>query len=110
MLEAQAIKRVDRIGQTKPKRRNRFLIRDTAEENVYKFSCERANAMSDLASDHSLKSAARTKGSPWVTCALFARPAGTVIRRDSGGASCDESEMDESEMRRWINTTHDMVQ
>jgi len=40
---------------------------------------------------------------------LLARPAGRLYVADSE-APCDESEMDVSEMRRWINTTHDMVQ
>lgn len=61
-LEAQAIKRVDRIGQTHPTCVHRFIIRDTVEENVYKFSTERANAMTDLASDHSLQKKAKDDG------------------------------------------------
>ena len=109
-LEAQAIKRVDRIGQTKPTCVHRFLIRDTVEENVYKFSCERANAMSDLASDHSLQKRGADEGLTLGDLrALLARPAGRLYVADSE-APCDESEMDVSEMRRWINTTHDMVQ
>ena len=109
-LEAQAIKRVDRIGQTKPTCVHRFLIRDTVEENVYKFSCERANAMSDLASDHSLQKRGADEGLTLGDLrTLLARPAGRLYVADSE-APRDESEMDVSEMRRWINTTHDMVQ
>lgn len=61
-LEAQAIKRVDRIGQTQPTCVHRFIIRDTVEENVYKFSTERANAMNDLASDRSLQKKGKDDG------------------------------------------------
>jgi len=91
-LEAQAIKRVDRIGQTKPTCVHRFLIRDTVEENVYKFSRERANAMSDLASDHSLQKRGADEGLTLGDLrALLARPAGRLYDADSE-APRDESD------------------
>ena len=72
-LEAQAIKT---RGQNRSNRNRRaclrVLIRDTVRRNVYKFSCERANAMSDLASDHSLQKRGADEGLTFkVTCALF---------------------------------------
>lgn len=50
-MEAQAVKRVDRIGQTRPTCVHRFMIRGTIEENVFKFARKKANEMNDLASD-----------------------------------------------------------
>ena len=61
-MEAQAIKRVDRIGQTRPTCVHRFFIRDTIEENVQKFSRQRADAMSDIASDVALQKKGKDAG------------------------------------------------
>ena len=36
--EAQAMKRVDRIGQTRPTCVHRFMLAGTVEENVHEFS------------------------------------------------------------------------
>ena len=61
-MEAQAIKRVDRIGQTRPTCVHRFVIRDTVEENVQKFSTERSNAMCDVSSDLSMHKKGKEDG------------------------------------------------
>lgn len=53
-LEAQAIKRVDRIGQLKPTCVHRFIIRHSIEENVFKLARQRMDELSDIASDLSL--------------------------------------------------------
>ena len=53
-LEAQAIKRVDRIGQLKPTCVHRFMIRQTIEETVYSLARQRVDELSDIASDLSL--------------------------------------------------------
>ena len=42
--EAQATKRVDRIGQTKPTCVHRFLLQGTVEENVQALSTRRKEA------------------------------------------------------------------
>jgi E3 ubiquitin-protein ligase SHPRH len=78
-LEAQAIKRVDRIGQTRATCVHRFMIRGTIEENIYKFSQKRANEMNDLASDISRQNTNTKKGlTLGEVRALVSRPTSVV--------------------------------
>jgi len=50
-VEAQAVKRVDRIGQTRPTFVHRFLIRGTVEENVHSVNHLRKHASNARPSD-----------------------------------------------------------
>ena len=95
-MEAQAIKRVDRIGQTRPTCVHRFFIRDTIEENVHNFSRQRADAMSDIASDVALQKKGKDAGLTLGELrALLERPDGRARRaldarrRDGDGDDVD---------------------
>ena len=44
-VEAQAVGRVHRIGQTKPTYVHRFIVEASVEEQVHRLSCDRLAAM-----------------------------------------------------------------
>lgn len=77
--EAQAVGRVDRIGQTKATHVHRFVIQHSVEENVHRLGQHRAAAMDLAASAVRRGKAAGDRG------ALTLRDVAALLQEDTGG-------------------------
>lgn len=77
--EAQAVGRVDRIGQMKATHVHRFVIQDSVEENVHRLGQHRAAAMDLAAAAVRRGKAAGDRG------ALTLRDVAALLQEDAGG-------------------------
>ncbi|KAL4857890.1 E3 ubiquitin-protein ligase [Chlorella vulgaris] len=87
-VEAQAVGRVDRIGQTRATHVHRFVVQHTIEENVHRLCQQRAAAM-----DLSAASVTRAVGNQ-KEGALTVRDVAQLLRRPEDGEEMEEEWQD----------------